>query len=218
MSFVVPNRERSKAFVAAVLANEAAAAAEKEADIARRVKQEVARLRAAAEAEAHEAGYAAGLASLEPEREALTQAMRALRDAWAQLAAPLAEKEADLAELVTDLAFRLAAHIAGVELATNQAALKKLVTTLLAEAAAERVPQQSILLRLNPADHATIAPLLDIPNTHLLPDTQITPGGVILELFSPEGDPQDKIEWDATVQSRINAVRTALALPEGDAP
>jgi flagellar assembly protein FliH len=216
MSFVIANRERGKNFVQAVLANEAAALAEKEAEINRRVRQEITKLRAAAEAEGHKAGYEAGLAAMEPEREAMTQAIRALREAYTQLATPLAEKQTDLAELVTDLSFTLATHIIGVEATSNPHALQTLLDKLLAEAAAERTPKQSLLVRLNPSDHVRIAPNLHIENTHLLPDAAISPGGAIAELFNPAGDPLDKIEWNATVEGRISAVRSALGL--GDVP
>jgi len=216
MSFIVPSRVRDHDATQVLLANQAVEDAARESEIRRRVQLEITRLRAAAETEGHAQGYEAGLASAAPERAALQQAANALQDAFTQLAAPLANKEADLADLVTELAFTLAAHITGVEAATNPAALQTLVTKLLHEAAAERTPDQTLLLRLNPADHARIAPHLPSPATQLLPDASITPGGAIAELLNPTGDPLHKLEWNATVEARTTTIRTALGL--GDAP
>ena len=55
-----------------------------------------------------------------------------------------------------------------------------------------------------------------IEHAHLLPDAQITRGGTIVELIAAGGDPIDKIEWDATIESRLATVRAALGLDQED--
>nr|WP_246344177.1 FliH/SctL family protein [Acidocella aromatica] len=149
-----------------------------------------------------------------PLKDALASAETALQTAAAQLSEPLAKKERDLAGLVTELAFLLARHIIGAEAGSNIEGLHILVTTLLEEAAAERGPRQTLQLRLNPADHAQIAPLIETQTVQLIADEKIAPGGAVAELSSPEGDPLNKIEWDATLQGRADAIRDALGLPE----
>ncbi len=185
------------------------------------LRAELAALRAQAREEGRAAGEAEGRAALHVQAEALENAAAALRAAGAQLAAPLAETEHDLADLVLDLAFELAAHVVGVEVATSPASLKTLVVRLIQEAATERGPKQSIVVRLNPADHALIAPMLAADHAHLLPDAAISRGGALVEVIAPNGDPIDKTEWDATIEARIAAMRAALALnggaPEGGA-
>ena len=150
---------------------------------------------------------------MEPQAAALQSALAALNDAWGQLAAPLAAKEHDLAELVTELSFVLARHITGVDSTTNPAALQNLVTRLIAEAATERGPRQTLLLRLNPADHAHLSTVIPRETANLLADDAIAQGGARIEIITPEGDPIDKIEWDATLDGRLDTIRTSLSLP-----
>lgn len=214
MSFVTVSEDRNKTFVQTVLAQDTADLAAQEAELARRVRQEVAKLREKAEAEAREAGLQAVRAEMTPLKEALTAAAAALQSAAAQLSEPLAKKESDLAGLVTELAFLLARHIIGAGAGDNAEGLYTLVTTLLEEAAAERGPRQSLQLRLSPADHAQIAPLIESQTVQLISDEKIASGGAMVELSSPAGDPLDKIEWDATLQGRMDAIRNALGLPE----
>jgi flagellar assembly protein FliH len=189
------------------------AAAEEAA--AQALRAELATLRARAEAEGRAKGEADGRADLLAQSEALRQAAAALRAVGNQLAAPLADKEQDLADLVLDLAFELARHIVGVEVAASPASLKTLVAKLIQEAAAERGPKQSLVVRLNPADHALIEPLMMAENAHLLSDAKISRGGALVEVIAPNGDPIDKTEWDATIEGRIAAMRAALSLNGG---
>jgi flagellar biosynthesis/type III secretory pathway protein FliH len=212
MSFVI--RSRGKDFVQAVLAQDAASIAAQEAEISRRVRVEVNRLRTQAEAAGRAQGEAEAREAMAPDAAALKTAIAALGAAWTQFAAPLAQKEHDLADLVTELSFLLARHITGVEAQTNPASLHGLVTRLIAEAAAERGPRQSLLLRLNPADHAHLSPLIPSETANLLADEKITQGGALVEIITPDGDPIDKIEWDATLTGRFTAIRDALSLPD----
>jgi flagellar assembly protein FliH len=214
MSFVTVSDARNEAFVQTVLAQDTADLAAQEAEITRRVRQGITKLREKAEAEAREAGLLAARAEMAPLNEALASAVTALHTAAAQLSEPMAKKERDLAALVTELAFLLARHIIGAGAGSNIEGLHTLVTTLLEEAAAERGPRQTLQLRMNPADHAQIAPLFETQTAQLIADEKIAPGGAVAELSSPEGDPLDKIEWDASLQGRADAIRNALGLPE----
>jgi flagellar assembly protein FliH len=222
MSFVTASRGRAKTFVQVVLAQDTASLAEAEAEVARRVRQEVARLREKAELEARAEAQAQAQSQLHdalaPQTAALQSAATALQAAWAQLAAPLAQKERDLADLVTELSFLLARHITGVEALTNPASLQSLVTRLIAEAAAERGPRQSLVLRLNPADHAHLLPLIPAETANLLADEAVAQGGALVEIIAPDGDPLDKIEWDASLPGRLEVIRAALSLPGGETP
>jgi len=185
--------------------------------IAAEIATAVATLRVKAEAEGRAIGEAAGRQAAQAEAgAALSTAIAALREAWSQFAAPMAQKEQDLAELVTDLSFELARHIVGVEVSANPESLKALVAKLILEAAAERKPRQSIVVRLNPADHAQLAPVMQLDNGHLMADAAIARGGAIVEIVAPDGDPSDKIEWDATIGARIENIRAALALHSGN--
>jgi flagellar assembly protein FliH len=176
------------------------------------VHGEIARLRAAAEADGRAHGEAAARAAAAAESAKLRAAIAAFQDAWTQLAAPLAHKEHELAELVTELSFVLAQHIIGVEVTMNATGLQTMVARLIKEAAAERGPRQSVVVRLHPADHAIIEPLTQIDNAHLLSDVAIARGGAMVEIIAPDGDPIDKIEWDATIEARVDAMRIALGL------
>jgi flagellar assembly protein FliH len=184
--------------------------------IAAEVAAAVAGLRAKAEAEGRANGETAGRQAAQSEASAgLSTAVQALNAAWSQLAAPLAQKEQDLAELVTDLSFELARHIVGAEVSANSDSLKSLVAKLILEAAAERQPRQSIVVRLNPADHALLSPVMQLNDGHMMADAAISRGGAIVEIVAPGGDPNNKIEWDATIGARIESIRAALALHSG---
>jgi flagellar assembly protein FliH len=215
MSFVTSGR--GKAFVQAVLLNDAAGAAAQEAEVSRRVRSEVSRLRGQAEAEGRAQGEAAARASLQPRADALQTAVIALTSAWAQLSAPLAQKEQEMAGLVTEFAFLLARHIAGVEAASNPAGLENLVTRLLAEAAEARGPRQTLLLRMHPSDLEFLTTTLPPELATLRADETIAQGGAIIEILTEDGDPLDKTEWDATLPSRFATIRAALGLPGSDA-
>jgi flagellar assembly protein FliH len=213
MSYVIARRQPAQALPAEPSVDEVAEAVE------RRVSEEIARLRAAAEAEGQATGEQAGHAAAHAETASLAQpAIKALQEAWTQLGAPLRQRELDVAALVTDLAFQLARHIVGVEVATNAEGLRALVTQLLQEAASERTSHQKIVVRLHPADHAVLETLLVLEDGRLIPDPAISRGGAMVELVAPEGDPLNRIEWDASLEARIAAVRTGLGLHDGAEP
>lgn len=220
MSFVVVRRVASEAVIAASLLPAALDLATIEAEADARVAREVDRLRAKAEAEGLTRGQAeahrTAQAAQASHEAAIALAVTALDAAWQQLIAPLAQKEEAIAELVTELAFVLARHIVGLEIALRPESIKPLVDGLVAEAGRTRAAQQSIVIRLHPEDHALLAPCTTIEHAHLLPDAQITRGGTIVELIAADGDPIDKIEWDATIESRLATVRAALGLDQED--
>jgi flagellar assembly protein FliH len=216
MSFVTTGRQRGQAFVNAVLAQDAAQLAAQEAEVARRVRQEVGRLKAEALAEARAAGEAEAWAALAPEVARVASALAMLNAALGQLAAPLAAKEAELAGLVTALGFVVGRHLAGVELAGSPAWVQTLVARLLAEAASARGAAQRLRLRVNPADAAALAgPELA---AELCEDAGVGVGGVVLELLDEAGEAAPLTVWDARLAGRIAAMRVALGLSAEDVP
>lgn len=225
MSFVTVTRGGARAFIQAVMAQDSAAIAAQDAEIARRVRLEVARLRDKAEAEGRAQGEAAARAAMAPELASLASARNVLVESCAQLTAPLAAHEAELAGLVTELAVLLTRHIIGATPGADPSALTSLVANLLAEAQAARGPRQSVYLHINPADHATLAAHLAAEPITLCEDASIAAGGARLELLDPQGDPLEKIEWDATLEGRFTTIRdmifppgTAAANPAGRSP
>ena len=220
MSFVIVRHAPIDAAAADAVPAGAPDLARIEAAAEARIVQEVSRLRTKAEAEgrAHGAAEAQRAAQVaqKAHEAAIALAVTALDAAWQQLIAPLAQKEEAVAELVTELAFVLARHILGLEITLHPDSVKPLVDGLVAEAGRMRGAQQSIVIRLHPEDHALLAPCTTIEHAHLLADTQIARGGTIVELIAPGGDPIDKVEWDATIETRLATVRAALGLDEGD--
>jgi flagellar biosynthesis/type III secretory pathway protein FliH len=214
MSYVLARREVPSALPVEPAVDVAAAAE----TVERRVSEEIARLRIAAEAEGRAAGAKAGHAAAQAQTAALAEpAIKALEEAWNQLGAPLRQREQEVAALVTQLAFELAGHIVGVEVTSRPERLHALVTRLLQEAAAERTAQQRIVVRLHPTDHAVLEKLLVLEQGQLTPDPAIGRGGAMVELIAPEGDPLNRIEWDARLEVRMAAVQAALGLREAGA-
>jgi flagellar assembly protein FliH len=211
MSFHVVPKPRPRA-PAAPRPEEAAAEAGRRAEIETAVATEVARRRAAAEEAGRREGEASARLLLAAQEAAVAAAAVALQAACRQLAAPLAGREAELAELVMDMGLELARHVVGVAVTADQSGLRALVEKLLLEAAAERGPRQSVVVRVNPADHAQIDAKLLGEGVHLLADAAVTCGGAKVEIVAPDGDPLEKTEWDATIESRIAALREALRL------
>jgi hypothetical protein len=99
-------------------------------------------------------------------------------------------------------------------------ALHGLVDKLLDEAAAERGARQSVRLRLNPADHLQLEGRIGPEAASLIADDKIAQGGAVVEIVTQDGDPVDKVEWDATLHGRLETIRVALGLPDTgrDAP
>jgi flagellar biosynthesis/type III secretory pathway protein FliH len=181
-----------------------------EAEVIRRVQQEVNRLRGQAEAEARTKGEAEGRALLAPELAAMRSAVSVLTNAAAQLAHPLAEKETELADLVTEMGFLLARHIIGREVSLNPASLLAIVRKLIEEATAEKSPRQKLILKVSPADYQHILKDLGTEDVEIRQDATVTKGGALVEVASPDDDPINIIEWDATLKSRMENMRTAL--------
>jgi len=180
-----------------------------------RVKAEVERLRQQAEAEGRRLGEEQGRQAARQAAAAdIRGAIAAMNNAARQLEAPLRDREVDIAEMVASLAFVLARHVVGAELKANSESVKLLVLQLVREAAAERNPHQSIVVRLNPADLAAIAADELVENTKLVGDAQISRGGAFVEITSPNGDPIDKVEWDATVETRLTSIQEALSIQD----
>lgn len=183
---------------------------ELEREIQRRVQQQLDQLREATIEEAKVAGIEVARTagkSLEAETE---QALSALREANAQLALPLAQREQDLTELVLDMAFHLARHIIGAHPMQDRDALHALVTKLLHEASTARTPQQTLVLRLHPSDLEVLKDKLATTDIKLVADPSIGVGGAMVELVMINGDPLDKTEWDARLESRLAALHEAL--------
>ncbi len=182
--------------------------------IEERAEEQVRQLRGAAEAEGRARGEAAArtLAESAPQRQAedIATALQAFAAAAEQLTAPLARKERDLAALVVELGFSLARHLLGQEVSLNSQSIRGIVDALLAEAVEERSAGQGIIVRLNPTDHAVIAPHVEIDRVHMLADAQVARGGSLIELLAADGDPVNKVEWDATIETRLRELRLAL--------
>jgi flagellar biosynthesis/type III secretory pathway protein FliH len=216
LSFVIVRQATTDAVAALAALSAAPNVAEIQAEADARIEHEVSRLRVKAEAEGRARGEAqserAAQSAQAAHDAAIALAIAALDEAWQQLIAPLAQKEEAVAELVTELAFVLARHIVGLEIALHPESVKSLVDGLVSEASRMRGAQQSIVIRLHPQDHALLAPCTQIEHAHLLADTQITRGGTIVELIAPGGDPIDKIEWDAAIETRLATVRAALGI------
>lgn len=181
-----------------------------EQEIQRRVLQELEQLRPTMQAEGMAAADAAARVALHPLEQQFQHALSALEEANTQLVTPLARKEHYLAELVLDMAFQLAHHMVGAHVLQDQAPLLDLVTKLLTEAGAERTPQQDLIVRLSPADLPFIKDRLSRDDVSLTADASLSPGSALVELTANNGDPLDRTEWDARLESRFEGLRQAL--------
>lgn len=181
-----------------------------EPEIERRVQQAIEQLRQATIEEATLTGLQAAKATVQALETELQQALSALQEASAQLVLPLARKEQELAELVLDMAFQLTRHITGMQTMQDPEVLLSLITKLLHEAKAAQTPQQRLILRLHPLDLETIQGKLAETDIDLTTDASISPGGAVVELVMINGDLLDKTEWDARLQSRLEALHQTL--------
>lgn len=203
MSFVLVSRNKQKA-------GSAPEVGPHEQEIQRRVQQELEQLRPSVQAEGMAAAEAVARAALQPLEAQFQHALSALEKANAQLAAPLAQKEHYLADLVLDMAFQLARHIVGTQVTQDQAPLLDLVKKLLEEAGSERTAQQNLTLRLSASDLPFVKDRLARNDVILIADESLRPGDALVELAADNADPLDRTEWDARLESRFEGLRQAL--------
>ena len=210
MSFVLASRHKHKNRDKTTQAGLSPEDDAQEQEIQRRVQRELDQLHQAT----MNAAKAAASTATQKLEDQLQQAASALQAINTQLAAPLAQKEQDLAELVLDMAFQLARHIIGEHTVQDQAPLLALVTKLLHEASAERTPRQSLILRLHPSDLSVLKDKLPATDIDLVADASLNPGDAFVELVMKDGDQLDKTEWDARLGSRLEALRN-IVFPAG---
>lgn len=187
-----------------------------EQEIELRVQQELEKLRHTILAEAQSAADKSAHAALNPLEQELKNALSSLVEINHQLAAPLAQKEQCLADLILDIAFQLTRHIVGIHVAQDQTPLLHLITKLLNEINNERVLQKQIIIHLSPLDLPFIESNLPEENMILVSDSNIEQGGAILELPSDTEDYLDRTIWDAQLKNRFDILLNALLpLPKG---
>lgn len=210
MSFVLASRHRQKNRDTTNQADLQLENDAQEQEIQRRVQSQLAQLQQTTMDAARAAAEEAARMALLKLEEQLQQALSALQAANAQLAAPFAQKEQDIAELVLDMAFQVARHLTGEHNTQDQSSLLALITKLLIEASAERTTRQSMIVRLHPSDLSTLKDKLPQADIDLVADTSLSPGDAFVELALKDGDPLDKTEWDARLGSRLEALRNAV--------
>lgn len=158
-------------------------------------------------------------------QEGLEAAEQALKEhmAWEKaeievilsaLMQPLKTLKNDIAESVIEGAQSLADLMVACHIQADTDALNAVLSEILSEAAEMGGPGQKLLIRVSPDSRETIGALADEYGAELVADETLNAGDCRVTLAKDNGDPVNKIEWDATLRARWNAIRKALGLEE----
>lgn len=197
------------------------AAAEAELNAARmqveQARQNVAREREDAQRKGYAEGFSEGrkaglgkareeiAAQLADERDDIAAMVKTLTDPWKTL-------RADLAEAITGAAVEVARAVVGQVQGADTAALKRVVDEILVESARVGGSGNTLRIRANPKNAALVLEWAGAAGAEVVADEKLGPADVRAELTRGDGDPADRIDWDATLESRWKAIRQALGL------
>ncbi len=184
-----------------------------EAMVNERLAQEINRIKAKAEADGYQSGVAKAEKELSVQVNLAKEACKILTDVQCQIGKPLERREAELADLVTELAFIVARHVVHEEVKTNRDSLRHLVEDLIVEASNECADPQMIVIKVCPSDADVIKSLVQEHGIRMDVDKTIEQGGAMLTIESTSGDPLNRYSWDATIASRMAAIGDKLSLP-----
>lgn len=150
-------------------------------------------------------GLAAAQDTLKAQSEALEQALQALSD-------PLPTLKRYLSQVIAEGAFGLAKRIVGEVMSGSPQALSSVVEDILGEASEARANDHALRLYVHPDDAATIEPMAQAHGAELVRDNALGRGDVKATLSRRNGDPVHRIEWDASLSTRLDEVRKAIGL------
>ena len=143
--------------------------------------------------------------------------MAALERGLAQLAAPLAQKEQELAELALEMAFLLARHIAGGESGDARTEPGGAGQTLAAGGRGANAARARASAAPQPGRHVRAAgQACGGERARWWPMQPSAAGGAMVEFIAPDGDPLDKIEWDASLECRLATMPRRPRLCRGE--
>lgn len=159
--------------------------------------------------EGREAGLAAAQAEIasgvERERQAFVDAATALNAPWATF------KDA-IAETITSAALALAKAIVPRLQTGNVESLKGVVDDVLQEALAVRGEGNVLRLYVGSGNKTQVAHWTREDKVEVVVDPKLGPADLRAELIRGDGDPVNRIDWDAAVATRWKAVEQALGL------
>lgn len=187
---------------------------QKEDEIQNRIQHELDIFRQKIIADAKADATASAFAELTPLKQKLERALSSISEINDQLKNPLAQKEKYLADLAIEVAFKVASQIIGAHVLQDKEPLLNLVSGLLNDVKSEHGLNHGIIIHLSPLDLPFIQSNLSETNITLVEDSNIEPGGAVLELPSSGEDFLDKTIWDAQLKSRFENLQKIISLPQ----
>lgn len=169
--------------------------------------------RQAGYAEGRKAGWEAGLAeahvaaeaSLAAERHATTHMVKVLTEPWKAL-------QTDLSDAITDAAMTIAQAVVGHVRGAGVAALKRAVVEVLAESEQIRGGRNTLKIHVHPKNTARVVEWTQAAGAEVVADERLGMADMRAELARADDDPADRIDWDATLETRWQAIRRTLRL------
>ncbi|HEX7325559.1 MAG TPA: FliH/SctL family protein [Rhodanobacteraceae bacterium] len=159
--------------------------------------------------EGREAGLAAARAEIasgvERERQAFADAVKALNAPWSTL-------QDTIAETIVGAALKLAKAIVPRLQTGDAEALKEVVDAVLQEALAVRGEGNVLRLYVGSGNKTQVAHWTREDKVEVVVDPKLGSADLRAELVRGDGDPVNRIDWDAAVATRWKAVEQALGL------
>jgi flagellar biosynthesis/type III secretory pathway protein FliH len=212
MSYVRSLKRRG--FIEAVVRHDHADMAEREADLERRVKLEVGRLREMAFAEGWASGETAAKASYLERKSEVARLQAILEKVIAEFSRPLQVLRDDIADFITECSSDIARHVVSCGL-EREVSLRQVVGEILNEIDESDVKRIGVTeIRVNPDDVAFLGGIVGDQSVKVIGDNVILPGGVLVEIIPMDGDSRNRVGWDALIETKFELFRQALGIQQ----
>jgi flagellar biosynthesis/type III secretory pathway protein FliH len=187
-----------------------ALSADNTAEIDRRVKAEVEKLRNAGYADGYAAGQEAAKLEIEAYRNRLANVEEALVSAVDELTAPIKSFEDVIEDIILKCAFRIV-ELCSLSGGSFQESGARVLEYIWHEVSGFSFAKR-VEIRLNPEDLAILAAEPRDANVHYIGDKTVLRGGVVVEVFGQSNDPFQNIGWDASIQAKLALIRDGLGV------
>lgn len=126
---------------------------------------------------------------------------------------PLKSLTSNVAEAIVEGAQHLAELMVSAHIDSDTHALQAVISEILREEAEIGAgADQRLVIRVSPGRCESVSALAEQRGADIVVDETMGDGDVRVTLTKDTGDPVNKIEWDATLRARWDAIRKALSL------
>lgn len=166
-------------------------------------------------AEGLQRGHDAGLVQAQAEVEAqLVDARANLEAATKALAEPWKAMRGDIADAIVESAVHLARAMVGQLPDMDPVLMQRIVEEILDEASGMGGGGHAVRFRVHPANQPNVTHWTAACGAEVAADDRLGRADVLAEWVGKDGDPMNRIDWDASLEGRWRAIRRALGLAQ----